>query len=175
MTLTLRQTLRNRWFILSVHVGLWLLLYVAVAGLGGKTPDYHSAATYSPPPQIPAPIGKLENLFSLSQFPGPLGGSNLFSPFFTSYFVPPPSPALLAPTTKKVEVTYQGFYQSGEGPKHAIVRVAEAYVDAVVGSSVAMNVFVAEASMQSLLLTNLSAQTNLLPLNIKKEIEVPIK
>jgi hypothetical protein len=168
----LRQTLRNRWFALSMHLGLWLLLYLAVIGLGGKTPDYHPSATYSPPPQVPVPIGKLETLFSFAQFPKGPAGTNLSNPFFTSYFVPPSLPA---PTTRKIELTYQGFYQAGDGPKHAVVKVADLYVDAALGWTVASNVFVADATMQTLVLTNLSAQTNLLPLNVKKEIEVPAK
>jgi hypothetical protein len=43
------------------------------------------------------------------------------------------------------------------------------------GTAIASNVFVGDAGFNILTLTNLSAQTNLLPLNVKKEIEVPIK
>ena len=44
-----------------------------------------------------------------------------------------------------------------------------------VGAKVVTNWFVAEATLQSLTLTNLTAQTNVLTLNAKKEIEVPIQ
>jgi hypothetical protein len=43
------------------------------------------------------------------------------------------------------------------------------------GGVVETNVFLAEVSFTNATLTNLTAQTNLLPLNIKKEIEVPIR
>jgi hypothetical protein len=175
MPFRLRESLRSPWFVLGIHAGLWLLLYLSIARLGGRTPDYHAATTYSPPPQIPVPVAKLENLFSPSQLTKTSGDTNFSNPFFSSYFVPPPSPAVPIPTTRKIEVTYQGFYQSGDGPRHAVVKVADAFVDIPIGWPVATNVFIAEATMQSMLLTNLTAQTNLLPLNVKKEIEIPIK
>jgi hypothetical protein len=80
--------------------------------------------------------------------------------------------ALSAP--RKIEVTYQGFYQSGEGPKHTIFKLNEAYSVAPIGARIATNLFIADATMQALTLTNLAAQTNIVPLNEKKEILVPI-
>ena len=58
---------------------------------------------------------------------------------------------------------------------HAVVKVADAFVDVAVGAPVAADTFVAQVSVESMTLTNLAAQTNLLRLNAKKEIEVPIK
>jgi len=46
---------------------------------------------------------------------------------------------------------------------------------AQVGSNVTANLFVAAATMMSLTLTNPVAQTNLLPLNAKTPIKVPIQ
>ena len=168
----LSQTLRSRWFGLSVHAALWILLYLAVSSLGGKTPEYRAGTAYSPPPQTPAPVAKLAGLFSTS-LPQICNNTNSPDPFFTAYFAPPsPGPE---PATRKIEVTYQGFYEAGEGPKHAVVKVADAFVDASIGWPIATNVFVAEATIQQLILTNRSSQTNLLLLNIKKEIEVPVR
>jgi hypothetical protein len=59
--------------------------------------------------------------------------------------------------------------------RHAMVKVADALVITSIGDSIATNNFVAGATMQALTLTNLVGQTNLLPLSVKKEIEVPIK
>ena len=82
---------------------------------------------------------------------------------------PPP------PTTRKIEVTYQGFYQTGEGPKQTIFKLGDAFLVAPVGAQIATSLFVADATMQALTLTNLAAQTNIVPLNMKKEIVVPIQ
>jgi len=171
----LSQTLRSGWFAMSIHACFWVLLYLAVTSLGGRTPDFRIGTSYSPLPQSPAPVAKLAGLFSATQLPRLATETNSLDPFFTSYFVPPPSPTAPEPTTRKIEVTYQGFYQTGDGPKHAVVKVADAFVDASIGWPIATNVFVADATLQTLVLTNRTAQTNLLPLNIKKEIEVQLK
>jgi hypothetical protein len=117
----------------------------------------------------------MDGLFSSAQWAVPQTATNSLNPFFTSYFVPVPSPAPPAPTTRKIEVTYQGFYQAGDDIKHTVVKVGDTYVVASVGASIATNLFVADANLQNLILTNLNAQTNLLPLNAKKELEIPIK
>ena len=44
-----------------------------------------------------------------------------------------------------------------------------------VGGMVTTNLFVVDAAMQSLTLTNTAAQTNLLGLNARQVIEVPLK
>jgi hypothetical protein len=174
MASVLLQTLRSRWFVIGVHVCLWVLLYLAVTNLGGRTPDYHAASLYSPAQQNPAPVAKLVTLFS-PDWSKIVGQTNGLSPYTTAYFVPAPAPVPPAPTTKKIEVTYQGYYQSGDSPMHAIVKVADTFVDVAVGAPVAPNNIVALVTLESMTLTNLDAQTNLLRLNVKKEIEVPIK
>ena len=167
--------MRSRWFAIGMHVGLWCVLYLAVTHLGGKTPDYRIAETSTVASPGPVPVASMESLFASTQWPNPQGGTNSLNPFTTSYFVPVPSPTPPAPTTRKIEVTYQGFYQAGDDMKHAVVKVADSFVVASIGASIATNLFVADASLQNLILTNLSAQTNLLLLNAKKEIEIPIK
>jgi hypothetical protein len=168
-----KKTLRSRWFVASVHAGLWVLLYLAVTSLGGNAPDCREADGITNPQQSPAPVAGLERLFSPSTWPKALINTNTLNPFITRYFVPPAPPP--PPTTRKIEITYQGFYQSGEDSKRTIFRLGEAYVVAPIGARVATNLFIADATMQALTLTNLAAQTNVVPLNAKKAIEVPIQ
>lgn len=173
MSASLLQTMRSRGFALTVHAGLWCLVYLAVTHLGGKTPQYHIAESGAPATPQPVPVAKINALFTPGQWPQP--NSNSLNPFFTKYFVPVPSPKPPAPTTRKIDVTYQGFYQAGDELKHAVVKVGDDFVVASIGASIATNLFVADATLQNLLLTNLTAQTNLLLLNSKREIEIPIK
>jgi hypothetical protein len=175
MSSPLLQTFRSKWFATAVHVGLWLVLYLAVTHLGGKTPEVHVVDSSMPPAPGPVPVANMEGLFSPSQWPAPQSPTNAPNPFYTKYFVPVQAPAPPPPTTRKVDVTYQGFYEAGDTVKHVIVKVGDAFVAAVIGAPVTTNLFVADASMQNLMLTNLSGQTNLIILNTKKEIEVPIK
>ena len=168
------QVFRGRGFAWLIQAGLWGLVYLSAIRLGGKTPDYITANTSSAPPQSVVPAARLDPLFAPISPRGParLGDTNSANPFYTRYFVPLPSPA---PTTRKIELTYQGFYQTADGPKCAILKLGEGFVMSRVGTSVATNVFVADATLQSLTLTNREAQATLLPLNVKKEIEVPVK
>ena len=149
-----------------VHAGLWLLLYLAITNFGRKAPDFRDADAVANPPQGSVPVAGLERLFSPGIWPQSLIDTNRLNPFSTP--APPPS------TTRKIEVTYQGFYQTGDAPKHIIFKLGDAFKVATVGARIATNIFIAEATMQAMILTNLSAQTNILPLNTKKEIVVPI-
>ena len=156
----------------GLHACLWLLLYLAVTNLRGKAPDFHEADAVTNPPQSPAPVAGLERLFSPGVWPGSLIETNTLNPFFTGYFVPPTPPP---PTTRKIEVTYQGFYQAGDGLKQTLFKLDGAYVVAPIGAKIATDLFIAQATMQAMTLTNLAAQTNIVPLNAKQEIIVPIR
>jgi hypothetical protein len=171
----LAQIIRSRWFAIMVHLGLWAILYIAVTRLGGTLPDIHLAEVTTAPNPNPVPAAAMATLFSSTQWSNPNGVTNLANPFFTTYFVPPASPTPPPPTTLKVEVTYQGFYEASDTVKHIVAKVGELFVVAVIGAPITTNLFIADASMQSLLLTNHVAGTNLVPLNTKREIEVPLK
>jgi len=173
MRRVLLQTLRSRRFAIGVHAGLWLLLYLGAVRFSGKGPVFRDATAVSAPAQSPVPVAKLESLFSPGVWPKAIADTNLTSPFFTRYFIPPATPAPPAPTTRKVEITYLGFYQS-DGPRHAMLKLADEFVARAVGAHVSTNWFVGEVTFRTLTLTNLAAQTTLLPLNEKKRIEVPI-
>jgi hypothetical protein len=175
MAATLTQTLRSRSFAVGVHTALWLLLILVIIKVGGKAPDFRDSESSSTAPRTVAPIAKMVQLFEPAQWPGPLPSTEGSSPFFTRYFVPVASPTPPPPTTKKIEVTYQGYFETSDGPRNAVIKVADVFTVVPVGGSVATIFFVGEASMQSLTLTNPTAPPTILPLNSKKEIEVPVK
>jgi hypothetical protein len=167
--------LRRRWFVVSVHAALWLLLYCAVVRLGGKTPDFHDAVGLLVPTHSALPAARLEALFTPAAWPKTLSDTNSLNPFFTRHFTPSPAPPAPPPTTRKIELTYQGFYETEGGPKNAIVKLGDSFLVAPMGSKLTANLYAAQASMQSLILTNPAAQTNILSLNAKKEVEVPVQ
>jgi hypothetical protein len=165
------QTLRSRWFVVFVHLCLWVMLYLAAAGIGGKTPDFHESDSFSAPAQSPAPVARLDQLFASDVWPKWPGETNCTSAFYTRHFIPVlPAP----PTARKFELTYQGFYQSGDNPKQTMIRLGDTFLITPVGGRVISNLFVAEATLQTLTLTNPAATTNILALNQKKEVEVPL-
>jgi len=179
MPVVLTQALRSRWLAIGVHAGLWLLVYLVVLGLRGRSTEYTEANAYSEPAQSPAPVARLGSLFGPNQLPKPLGDTNLLNLFYTRHFVPPPAPAAPPPppppTTRKVEMTYLGYYQAADSPLQIMVKMPSGFVVTHIGALIETNEYVAQATMQMLVLTNRSARTNLLPLNIKQDIEVPLK
>lgn len=165
------QTLRSRWFVVFVHLCLWVMLYLAAVGIGGKTPDFHESDSFSAPAESPAPVARLDQLFAADAWPKWPGNTNAPSAFFTRHFIPAvPVP----PTVRKFELTYQGFYQSGDNAKQTMIRLGDSFLVAPIGGRVISNLFVADATLQILTLTNPAAKTNILPLNQKKEVEVPL-
>jgi hypothetical protein len=175
MNAVLMQLLRSRGLALSLHVSLWLLLYLALTRFGGRAPDFRELESTSTASQSPAPVARLEKLLAPGVWPKSVIDTNYISPFFTRYFIPPATPAAPPPTTRKIELTYQGFFQTANGPKQAIVKLGDTFLVGGIGTKLTADLFAAEATMQTLILTNPAAQTNLLLLNTKKEIEVPIQ
>ena len=167
----LTPALRSRWFAVLVHAGLWGLLVLTLAALGGRAPRFSEAITHAPPPPDLIPTLRIQKLFSAVAPSLSLSDTNLANPFFTRHFLPPVVPP---PTTRKVELTYHGFYNTTDGPKTALVKVDEALTPVAAGGKAVANLFVAEVSWQLLILTNAAGQTNLLPLSTKKVFEVPI-
>ena len=165
------QTLRSRWFVVFVHLCLWVILYLAAVGIGGKTPEFHESDSFSAPAQSPAPVARLDQLFAPDIWTKSVGDTNSASAFYTRHFLPA---IPLPPTVRKFELTYQGFYQSGDSPKQTMIRLGDTFLVTPIGGRVISNRFVAEATLQALTLTNPAAKTNILALNQKKEVEVPL-
>src|SRR6266851_3301927 len=103
MTPLLIQALKSRWFAVAIHVGLWLLLLLAARNFGGKAPALRDAVPLSAPAQSPAPVAKLERLYSPGIWPRIIADTNTTSLFFTRHFIPQPAPAPPPPTTRKIE------------------------------------------------------------------------
>jgi len=170
----LLNTLKSRSFAGFIHVAIWILACLAVIGLTGKMPDVHEEESFSAPPQDSVPVSKLGQLFSPDTNSRPFGPTTNLSAFYTRNFVPVAVPTPPAPTTRKFDLTYSGFYQADDIRK-TVIKIADAYIVTGIGGRVISNWFVADAAFQALILTNQASQTNIFLLNTKKEIEVPLK
>jgi hypothetical protein len=169
----LKETLRSRWFSIALHAGLWLLLVMVAAGLGGRRSVFTDVTTEATMLTV-VPVAKVERLFAPTNQPKQVFDSSLQSAFATLYFTPPVVPVPV-PTTRRLDVTYQGYYQSAGGPLRAMLRAADLLVSVPVGGVVVSNLWVAEATFQTMTLTNSAGKTNILKMNIKQEVEVPLK
>lgn len=174
MKLIVAQVLRSRWLAGVVHACLWLLVYFAATRLGGKLPAFQELDGSEPVPPVHAAIAKLDPLFTSGAWPKVVVGTNEVSVFYTLNFAPTPKPTPPPPTTRKIELTYQGFYNV-EGKSRVLVKMDDRFLVTPLGSNVTANLFAANATALNLTLTNSTAQTNVLTLNLKKQLEVPIK
>jgi len=179
----LSETLRTRWFSLCLHAGLWLLLVLAIIGSrgGGNVSPFGPAAARSRAVIAPVPVARLKLLFTATNQPGTVVDPAAPNLFKTSYFVPAPQPlpakpvpAPPPPTTQKIALTYQGYYRTGDGPKYALLKLGDNLVRIPVGGMVVTNLFVVDAELRTLTLTNTAVQTNLLNLNARQVVEVPL-
>jgi len=180
----LSETLRTRWFSLCLHAGLWLLLVLAVIGSrgGGNAPLFGETAARSRAVIAPVPVARLKLLFATTNRPVAVVDPAAPNLFKTTYFVPPPKPppatpvpAPPPPTTQKIELTYQGYYRTGDGPKYALLKLGDKLINIPVGAEVVTNLFVVDAQLRTLTLTNTAVQTNVLNLNARQVVEVPLK
>jgi hypothetical protein len=174
MTPGVTKAIRSRWLASLTHAGLWLLLYLAVTGLRGKPPEMHEADGTSVSPQRIVPVAKADQLLNQANWPQFVPVPNTVDPFFTKHFIPPPAPLPPAPTTRKIELTYLGFFTSDGSKKQTIVKLADALLVTPIGAKVTANLYAVDATTLTLTLTNSTPQTNLLQLNVKKELEVPL-
>ena len=172
----LNATLRSRSFSAALHAGLWVLLLLAVIGIGGgRALLFREAETDPATVNTPVPVARLEKLFAPANWPKQVVDAGSSNQFATSHFMPTAPPPPPPPTTRKVELTYQGYYRTADGPQHALLRLGDALIGIPVGGRVTTNLYVIEATVQTVTLTNSAAQTNVLKLNTKQEVEVPLK
>lgn len=170
----LGQTIRSRWFVTTLHVGLWVILALALYRLRGTAPEYAETTSHTAPAYSPVPVARLEGLFSPDVLTVRPAVTNGINPFATRHFIPavvsPPPP-----TTRKFEITYQGFYQTGDDPQRVFVQLDSTLVLSTIGARLATNLYVAAASSTNLTLTNSVPQTNVVKLNTKQVVEVPLQ
>src|SRR5262245_43769246 len=103
------KTIRSRWLAGVMHVGLWILLYLALTGLRGPSPGFRVADHSNAPLKSVVPMDKIDSVFA-APWPRLKPGTNELNPFVTTYFTPPVVLPTPAPTTRKIQLEYHGFY-----------------------------------------------------------------
>ena len=163
---------RDRAVAALLLAGLATLLVFVALHLGGKLPELPAPKSRPTIPRTPVPVAAVSNLL---QAPPPVHWhptNTTLSPFHTTFYIPPPAQP---PTTRKVELTYQGSFASADGLRRAFVKVGDALLVGTNGTKVVADHAIAAIELRSVLLTNAAGATNLLLFNVKKEVEVPAK
>ncbi len=155
----LRTLFNRRGIIPLAGVATLVMIYLAILKLNMGMPGLKAI------PLVPAhkeeiPLNQIEQLAAMGFWTGSL---EPMSP-------PPPAP----PTTMKVSLTYQGFFETADGRKLAYVKVADKQVIGTRGTIVSADYAIAGIDLKTLTIRN-AAQTNVLNFNTPTDIEVPIR
>lgn len=114
-------------------------------------------------PDLPA-------LFSAAALTNAVGVSTAQVPFVTTYFQPPPPPP--PRKTRKVKLTYNGFFETATGQKRAYVLVNDALAVLPPGAPVVADLMISNILRTELTLQQ-ATQTVTIPFRGSKEMEVP--
>ncbi len=101
--------------------------------------------------------------------------TNSANPFFTLAIRPAPvaQPPPPAPATRKVEVTYRGFYETSAGIRRAVVQVADKQVLALRGEKIVADLVASEIELRHLTLSRLV--TNAAPAGAAPPTNPPVR
>jgi hypothetical protein len=164
----------HRFFAIGLLAGLLVLLALFLAGLGGDVPELPRLSGERTNRFSQTHSARMEEIFTadrVTRFSGMTAGAN---PFYTTYFDPPePAPPGQAPSTRKVRVLYQGFFESANGEKQAYVRIDDELKIGGPGTVLVADLVIAGVGLRSLVLTNAEAETNVLSFSREQELEVP--
>jgi hypothetical protein len=161
---------RDRWIAGLLLIGLLALLVLVLRDYGVGLPRFPQSARHTETAFTPVSENQLQELLAPDNVPN-LGSTNLDSPFFTTHFQPPKPPA---PTTRKVDMIYKGFFQTTDGDRQAFVQVDNANRTAALGRPLIADLAVSEILPQTLTLTNSASRTNVLEFNKSTSVEVPV-
>jgi hypothetical protein len=161
---------RDRWIASLLLVGLLVLLVLVLRDYGVRLPRFPQPTRHSETAFIPVSDMQLDEMLAAASIPA-LRSTNFTSPFFTTHFQPPKPPA---PTTRKVNMVYQGFFQSTDGDKQAFLRVDDANRTVALGRPVIADLAVSDIQTRTLTLTNSASRTNVLEFNKTVAVEVPV-
>jgi hypothetical protein len=160
--------------LLSALLLVWLafLAYQIVRNLGGRTPAPPNVSFFAP---IGAKVDRghqMEQLFSTALYGDFKPARNMSNPFYSIPFVAPPPPD--PPTTRQVNLLYQGYFVSSQGEKKAYVLVDSQLVIGGMGSKVVAQYFMSGISPSALVLKDGAGKELKVNFNAKTQVVVPI-
>ncbi len=172
----LKEIQKDRGLTWLLLVGVAGLLFVVIRDYSTGMPPFPRGSRSSVPLAASIPVARFPELFTVAQVPRLAAASNQVSVFHTTAFQPaPPPPPPPPPTTRKVALTYLGFFELAEGPRRVVVQVGDSVVVGALGSNVVADLAVSQMEFDSLVLTNREGKTNRLEFKKKQTVEVPVQ
>jgi hypothetical protein len=159
---------RSLWVSALLLASLAVTLLATWSRLGGRPPDLKALPRGVEPQHEWFAEMKVDPWFATNTLRQLVATTNPINPFFTRYFLPPPPPP-----TKRVELLYQGCFESSDGIRKAYVRLGDQLLVLTNGAKVVADHLVQDIGLDVLTLTNAAKVTNLLPFNLQTNLEVP--
>ena len=170
-----RHVMVLNWLMIPTAVGILVLLVLTLMGWprvmqapGGGLTDTDAAGLH-PAPQHARQFFGWASTVSWR----PL--TNSANPFFTLAIQPPPppTPPPPPPATRRVDVTYRGFFETSARVRRALIQVADKQVMAAKGDKLLADYGVVEIELRHLGLTNGAGAAVKLEFSKPMAIEVP--
>lgn len=179
--MSLRRLENSRVFMIALLIVALVLLALTASNLGGDLPERAELKGRSTPTEFTALVRKAEAILAPATLKALHPATNEVSPFYTIHFQPAVAPPKTTPDTappakpvpKKVQLTYQGVYETAGGEKKAFVKVGDSLVVGATGAKIVADWSAVEIALRTLTLKNEASQTNILEFNVPKEIEIP--
>lgn len=153
-----------------------LVVVLLLSDFGGELP---ALPRFVPPTTIGS-FGPTDNRLGQLFAPAALAvvapATNLPAPFVTAYFQPPPPPPPPPPDikkTRKVTLTYNGFFETSSGEKRAYVLVGGASSLLTLGAPVVSDLMISNIQRTQLTLRRAITQEVTVPFRGSTEVEIP--
>ena len=147
-----------------------LILILLLQDLNDALPDRPRFEPAAAPAVLGPTNGRLPELFSPAALTDVARVTNAPLPFVTTFFQPPPPPP--AKKTRKVNLTYNGFFQTAGGEKRAYLMIDDKLAMLPPGASVVADVVISNILRTELTLLQ-ATQAVVIPFRGSKEVEVP--
>lgn len=154
--------------------GLVVIILLA-RDFGGRLPDPPRFEPAAGPAGVGPTNNRVRELFQLQVLAEARPATNLPPAFLTTFFQPPPPPAN-AKRTRKVALTYAGFFQTATGEKRAYIVVGGPIPTVFApGATVVSDLVLTNLDRLNLTLQRGATQQVVIPFRGTTEVEVPIE
>jgi hypothetical protein len=153
-----------------------VVLMLVLRDLGGDLPALPRFVPSTAGSAVGPTNDRLAQLFAPASLTALAPITNLAAPFTTAYFQPPPPPPPPDPNikkTKKVTLTYNGFFETNAGEKRAYVGVGSALAMLPLGAPVISDLMLSNIARVQLTLKRAGTQEVVVPFRGSTEVEVP--
>ncbi len=155
---------------------LGLLVFLLVRDLGGQLPTLPRLTPPTTSSQITLTNERLVEIFAPAALLAVAPAPHLPAAFATAYFQPPPPPPPPNPDvkkTRKVALTYNGYFETSAGEKRVFVGVGGATAMLPFGAAVISDLMISNIQRTQLTLMRSGTQAVAVPFRGSTEVEVP--